>query len=171
MVTALCNKSLSSYTWLTAWKEPYINPLPKVDTPVQYSDFRGINVTPVIAGCFERTVCHHYSKKVFEENLRITQYVYREGCSWTNTLIQVQYNYLKALDDKDCNYVRLFAMDFSKAFDNVKHPLVGEKLKALDLNPYVVNWYLSYLMDRKQRLIFKDVTYKWHTVKKRNDPG
>ena len=25
-----------------------------------------------------------------------------------------------SLDDKDCNYVRLFAMDFSKAFDNVK---------------------------------------------------
>ena len=32
-------KSLSSYTWLTAWKEANINPLPKVDTPVQYSDF------------------------------------------------------------------------------------------------------------------------------------
>ena len=119
MVTALCNKSLSSYTWPTSCKEPNINPLPKVDTPVQYSDFRGINVTPVIARCFERTVCHHYSKKVFEENLRITQYVYREGCSCMNTLIQVQYNYLKALDDKDYNYVRLFAMDFSKAFDNV----------------------------------------------------
>ena len=76
-------------------------------------------------------------------------------------MIQVQYNYLKTLDDKDCYYVKLFAMD-SKAFDNVKHSLVGEKLKALHLNPNVVNWYLSFLMDRKQRLIFKGVTYKWH---------
>ena len=25
---------------------------------------------------------------------------------------------------------------------------------------YVVNWYLRFLMDRKQRLIFKGVTYK-----------
>ena len=33
---------------------------------------------------------------------------------------------------------RLFAVDFSKAFDNVKHSLVGEKLKALHLNPYLV---------------------------------
>ena len=31
-------------------------------TPVQYSDFRGINMTPVIARCFERTVYRHYSK-------------------------------------------------------------------------------------------------------------
>ena len=103
--------------------------------------------------------------------MRVTQYAYRDGCRCADALIQIQYNYLKALDDKDCNYVRLFAMDFSKAFDNVKHPLVGEKLKALHLNPYVVNWYLSYLMDRKQRLIFKDVTYKWHTVNKETTQG
>ena len=45
-------------------------------------------------------------------------------------------------------------MDFSKA------SLVGEKLKAPHLNPYVVNWCLSFLMDRKQRLIFKGVTYR-----------
>ena len=29
------------------------------ETPVQYSDFRGINMTPVIARCFERTVYRH----------------------------------------------------------------------------------------------------------------
>ena len=50
-------------------------------------------------------------------------------------------------------------MDFLKAFHKVKHSLVGEKLEALQLNPYIVNWYLSFLMDRKQRLIFKGVTY------------
>ena len=52
------------------------------------------------------------------------------------------------------DYVRLFPMDFSKA------SLVGEKLKASHLNPYVVNWYLSFLMDRKKRVILKGVTYK-----------
>ena len=86
VVTALRNKFLSSYTWPTAWKEADINPLPKVDTPVQYSNFRGINTTPVIGSCFERTVYHHYSKKVFEGNLTVTQYAYREGCSFTDAL-------------------------------------------------------------------------------------
>ena len=59
-------------------------------------------------------------------------------------------------------------MDFSKALiDNVKHSLVGETLKALPLNPYVVvNWFLSFLMDRKQRLILKGATCKWHSVNK-----
>ena len=62
-------------------------------------------------------------------------------------------------------------MDFSKAFDNVKHSLVGEKLKALCLNPYLVKWYLSFLMDKKQRLIFKGVIYKWHNVNKGTTQG
>ena len=62
-------------------------------------------------------------------------------------------------------------MDFSKAFENVKHSLVGKKLKALHLNPYLVNWYLSFLMDRKQRLIFKGVIYKWHNVNKGTTQG
>ena len=90
-----------------------MNPLPKIDTPFQYSDFRGINVTPVIARCFERTVYHHYSKKVFEENLTVTQYLYggfhdQLYGRLRDVLIQIQllYNYLKALDDKDCNYVK-----------------------------------------------------------------
>ena len=98
-------------------------------------------MTTVIARCFERTVYHHYSKKVFMGNLTVTQYAYREGCICKEALIQIQYNYLNALDDKDYNYVRLFGMDFSKAFDNVKHSLVGGKLKALYLNPYVIRDY------------------------------
>ena len=60
---------------------------------------------------------------------------------------------------------------FSKAFDNVKHSLVGAKVKALPLNPYVLNWFLSFLMDRKQRLIFKSVTYKCHSVNKGTTQG
>ena len=62
-------------------------------------------------------------------------------------------------------------MDLSKAFDNVKHSLVGGKLKALHLNPYLVNRYLSFLMDRKQRLILKGVIYKWHNVNKGTTQG
>jgi hypothetical protein len=39
------------------------------------------------------------------------------------------------LDQPECKAVRLFAMDFSKAFDSVKYHLLAEKLKILPLNP------------------------------------
>ena len=89
-----------------------INPLPKVDTPTQYVDFRGINVTPVIARCFEKTVYNHFSKKAFEENLASNQYAYRDGCNCTDVLIDIENNYLKALDDKDCTCVRILLWTF-----------------------------------------------------------
>ena len=65
VVTALWNLSLPSHSWPIAYKEANINPLPKIDAPTQYSDFRGISVTPVIAHCFERTIYQHFSKKGF----------------------------------------------------------------------------------------------------------
>ena len=46
-------------------------------------------------------------------------------CSCKDALIQTQYNYLKALDDKDCNYVKAFCNGFSKAFNNVKYSSVS----------------------------------------------
>ena len=65
VITAVWNLSLRRHTWPLAWKQANINPLPKLDTPIEYQDFRGINVTPIIARCFERTVYQAFSKPVF----------------------------------------------------------------------------------------------------------
>ena len=47
-------------------------------------------------------------------------------------------------------------IDVSKAFDTVKHALLADKLKSLALNPYIQNWYLSFLSDRQQSVINND---------------
>ena len=125
--------------------ERVCSPLHKVDTPSQHQDFRGININPVIARCFEKIVHHKFSNHAFEENLGLTQYAYWEGCNCTDALINKQYNCLKALDDRECRYVRLFAMDFAKTSDNMKHSVFSDKLKAHNLNQYITNWYLSFL--------------------------
>ena len=62
-------------------------------------------------------------------------------------------------------------MDFAKAFDNVKHTILSDKLKALNLNPYITNWYLSFLRNRKQRLVFRGSSYCWYNVNKGTTQG
>jgi len=49
------------------------------------------------------------------------------------------------------NYVRCLLIDFSKAFDKVDHIILVQKLKALDLPVYVVNWICSFLTGRSQQ--------------------
>ena len=69
----------------------------------------------------------------------------------------MQHTFLAALDKRDTLAVRMFTMDFSKAFDNVKHNLLVEKLKHSPLDSFIVNWYANFLEGRKQRVIFNNL--------------
>ena len=72
-----------------------------------------------------------HARDVVEENLTASQFAYREGGSCTDALIAIQHAVNQYLDDPQCTAVRLYAMDFSKAFDSVKYDLLSVKLKQL----------------------------------------
>ncbi|PFX32794.1 RNA-directed DNA polymerase from mobile element jockey [Stylophora pistillata] len=131
----------------------------------------GINVTPVIAKCFEKAVLGTHARETFDEHSGISQFAYIEGGSCTNALLTIQHTVNQYLDIPECKAVRLFAMDFSKAFDSVKHDLLSHKLKQLPLNPFIVNWYLSFLEDRQQRVIRNGFIGKWKSVNKGTTQG
>ena len=59
------------------------------------------------------------------------------------------------------------------AFDSVNYSLLSAKLinKQLPLNPYIVNWYHSFLHQRQQRVLFGNHVCTWQAVNKRNDLG
>ena len=153
------------------WKEANIRPIPKVDIPVDKADFRGINITPVIARCFERKVYEIFNKEIIDEFLNDSQFAYRQGGSCVNALLKMQHVYLKALDKHENEAVRLFTMDFAKAFDNVKHDILVEKLKACPLNPHIINWYVRFLADRKQRVAYNNIICEWKLVNKGTTQG
>ena len=158
------NRSLSSYTWPELWKRANISPLPKVDIPKEKTEFRGINITPVIARAFEKIVYNIYARHIIEKSLSHTQFAYRNGGSCTDALLSMQHFMYTYLDDPNCVAVRLFTMDFSKAFDSINHKLLSDKLKCLPLNPYIVNWYLSFLENRQQRVVYTDFIGEWKNV-------
>ena len=41
----------------------------------------------------------------------------------------------------------------------------------LPLNTYIINWWLSFLRDRKQRIVHRNVTCNWKTVNKETTQG
>ena len=76
----------------------------------------------------------------------------------------MQHIIYQALDSPETQAGRLFTMDFSKAFDRVKHNLLVEKVKQCPLNPYIVNWFISFLSDRKQRVVCNNTVCEWKYV-------
>ena len=55
------NLSPETHTWPNSLKSANINPLHKVEIPKENDDFKGINITPVIAEAFEKVV--YFSQK------------------------------------------------------------------------------------------------------------
>ena len=62
-------------------------------------------------------------------------------------------------------------MDFSKAFDSVRDNILGEKHKSIGLNPCLVNWYVDFLKDRKQRFLHSGIVCEWRMVNKETTQG
>ena len=139
------------------------DPLPKVCVPKGKTDYREINITPVIACAFEKSVYNIHARNSVEQHLSSNQFVYRAG-GCTDALLSTQHTVYRYLDDPNCKAVRLFAMDFSKAFDSVNHELLYYKLKEVPLNPFIINWYLSFLENRQQCVIYNSFRGQWKCV-------
>ena len=148
-----------------------MTPLPKVDVPKGKTDYRGINITPVIARAFERSVYNIYARNTVQQHLSSTQFACRTGGSCIDALLSMQHTVYCYLDDPKCKAVCLLAMEFSKAFDSVNHALLSYKLKDVRLNPFKINWFLSFLENRQQCIIYNSFQGQWQCVNRRTTQG
>ena len=103
VVTHVWNLSLSTRTWPDSWKRANVNPLFKGDMPLEDSDYRGINFTPVIARLFEKVMyrTQRQAQSVIENNLSHTEFAYRQAGNCTNALLAIQHQTYKYLDSSD----------------------------------------------------------------------
>ena len=83
------------------------------------------------------------------------QSTYRVGHSTEIALIKVKADILNAIDDKEV--VCLVLLDLSVAFDTVDHQILLERLKNMfGLTGTVINWIISYLLGRVQKVVVGD---------------
>ena len=101
---------------------------------------------------FERLVCNQEVSPILKSAIGPDQFAYKKGHNTTMALIKCQHFWLERLD-RDAAFVRAFSFDFSKAFDSVSHRILFSKLASYDVNPYIKNWIISFLCDRRQRVV------------------
>ena len=142
----LFNLSLANSVIPLQWKQALICPVPKVATPTNHSDFRPISITPVLTRIMERIVVKEFLYPALltpPSALNFSdQYAFRPTGSTTAAIIYILQTVTDLLADNP--YVSVIALDFSKAFDTVRHYTLLEKIAMLDIPDTVYNWLVDF---------------------------
>ena len=104
--------------------------MPKVVSPKHHADFRPISIISVLTRIMERTIVTRFLYPAFTNapsTLSLEdQYAFRPTGSPTAALIHLFHTVTHMLTTNP--YVIVLCLDFSKAFDTVRHSTLLEKL-------------------------------------------
>ena len=145
-IARLFNLSLTTSTVPQQWKKACIRPIPKVSAPKQHADFRPISITPVLTRIMERIVVSRYLYPAFlspPPALSFSdQFAFRPTGSTTAAITSLLHIVTNLLTTNP--YVIVISLDFSKAFDTMRHSTLLEKLAKLDMPDHVYNWMVDF---------------------------
>jgi len=132
-VTRLFNCSITMSVVSCQWKTAYIRPVPKVSAPLSHSDYRPITITPVLSRLMEKLVVRHFLYPTFSappSTLNFCdQFAFRPSGSTTAALIYIFHTVTQLLTNYQ--YVTVIALDFTKAFDTVRHSTFLRRWRTL----------------------------------------
>ena len=151
-ITKLMNQSISSGKFPSAWKSASVVPIPKGQNHTSTSNYRLISLLSILSKLLEKHI-HRLITSHLESHhpIALQQWGFQPKKSTTSALLDVFHNWSKALDQGQ--EVCAVFFDLQKAFDSVPHRALIEKLKSIDLNPFILRWICSYLTDRSQRVV------------------
>ena len=156
-ITYLFNLSIRNSTVPDQWRSSSITPIAKIPCPASEADYRPISITPVLCRLLEKSVVRLYIYPVLtdpvENRLFVDQFAFRPSGSTSAALIAITDFILNSLNTEP--YVRLVSLDFSKAFDTIRHSYLAEQLSSLPIPVYIHNWILSLLSNRSHRTKFR----------------
>jgi hypothetical protein len=166
-IAHLFNLSLFTSTVPQQWKQACILPIPKVSAPKAHADFRPISITPVLTRIMERTVVRRFIYPALltpPPSLSFSdQFAFRPTGSPTAAIISLLHTITNLLTTNP--YVIVISLDFSKAFDTVRHSTLLEKLAQLDIPDNVYNWLVNFFSGHShctqysgQTSVLKDIT-------------
>ena len=155
----LFNLSLSYSYVPPQWKVGVITPVPKVSSPSSCSDFRPITVTPILSRIFEKVVVRRFLYPVLTHkstrHLFQDQFAYRPTGSTTAAVICLLHRISELLLTNP--FVHLIALDFSKAFDTVRHSTMMGKFSNFPIPDNVYNWVVNFLTNRCHHTKFSNL--------------
>jgi hypothetical protein len=150
-VTSIFNASLQQASVPAVWKKADVIPVPKNKVPSDITkDLRPISLTATLSKTCERFVAD-WLMDLIGEKIDKRQFGSLKNSSTTHALLSLLHHLLNETDVPE-NAVRIFLLDFSKAFDHIDHNILLSKLSDMDVPSLITNWIRSFLTRRSQRV-------------------
>ena len=132
-------------------KLSHIIPLLKNGDKSVLTNYRPISLTSNIGKTLEKIVKFRLVKYLDKFNIiSKNQFGFRQGRGTHDAHFELTKFIVNSLDEgKRCIAVFL---DLAKAFDTVSHPLLLKKLESIGIRGVALDWFTTYLTNRKQRV-------------------
>ena len=148
----IINKSITSGTFPSVWKEAKVKPLFK---PGDINNYRPISILPTVSKLIEKWIDVNLS--LFLNNFSLlhkSQSGFRAKHSTESAMILMVDSWLKALNSG--KLVGCVMVDFRKAFDLVDHQILLKKFQSDKCSESCLSWFNSYLINRTQRVVLNN---------------
>ena len=124
-----------------------VKPLYKKNSSLEAGNYRPVSILSVVSKILEKSVYTQLVQFLDENNILFEfQSGFRSKFSTDTCLIHL-FDYIKSNTSKGL-FTGMLLLDLQKAFDTVDHEILCKKLEAIGV--LSVDWFKSYLIDRKQ---------------------
>ena len=159
-VASIFNASIQQATVPAIWKKANVIPIPKISSPQDITkDLRPISLTSTLSKICERFVTDWLLEYV-REKIDRRQFGSLKNTSTTHALLSFVHHLLYETDIPK-TAVRVFLLDFSKAFDLIDHNILLYKLYEMKVPSKIINWIRSFLFERKQCVKIANCVSNW----------
>ena len=148
-LTFIFNLSLTTGAVPLNMKIARVVPIFKKGQKESLNNYRPISLLTSISKILEKLVYTRTQNFLFNSKiLSDSQFGFRKNHSTTHALLAFIDKIAHAIDDVS-HTIGVF-LDFSKAFDTINHDILIEKLRHYGIRGVPLDWFISYLSNRKQ---------------------
>ena len=164
ILTCIINQSLCTGIFPESLKIAKIIPVYKKENPHITDNYRPVSLLPILSKIFEKVVFIQVYDYFTENDLLYkSQYGFRKLHSTELAALEFADKIVSNLEQGKLP-LAIF-LDLSKAFDTIDHKILLEKLKYYGISGKAIEWFQSYLCERKQYVQYGDSTSSMSFIK------
>ena len=163
IISHICNISLRTGVFPAIHKEGKVTPLFKNKDIQDVSNYRSVCVLNSVSKILEKIVAKRLVNHLDNQNiLHDNQFAYRNRRNTEMAIMKLNKHILEKIDEN--KYTMAVFLDLSRAFDCVNHQILIDKLRYYGISGTPLRWFMNYLFDRKQKVIYNNHYSEWKSL-------